>query len=47
LARQRPNDHDRAIDLLKRAHDLAGQYGCAGVERTAAELLASATNPSD
>jgi hypothetical protein len=46
FARQQPHDHGRAIDLLKRAQDLAGRYGCAGVEREAAELLASAP-PAD
>ena len=41
LRRDDRGDRDRARDLLGRGHDLAARYGCAGVERAAADLLAS------
>ena len=41
LKRRAEGDVERAVDLLGRARDLAGRYGCAGVEREAIALLAS------
>src|SRR5207237_7768239 len=41
LARRGDGDGERAVELLQRARDLAGRYGCGGVERDANAALAS------